>query len=122
MSGIAITLFVKNPDSSQQGQIFYYDIGDDLLCKDKLDSISAFGSIAGIAKTVGWNTITPDHHGDWLNQRDDGFAEYLPLGDKCVFRFNPATVPTGKRPLFRPESGRHSVLKAAGIPVNPASC
>lgn len=26
------------------------------------------------------------------------------------------------RPLFRPESGRHSVLKAAGIPVNPASC
>jgi hypothetical protein len=42
--------------------------------------------------------------------------------NSCVFRFNPATVPTGKRPLFRPESGRHSVLKAAGIPVNPASC
>ena len=27
-----------------------------------------------------------------------------------------------KRPLFRPESGRHSDGKAATIPVNPASC
>jgi predicted helicase len=30
----------------------------------------------------GWQAITPDQHGDWLAQRDDGFSDYIVLGDK----------------------------------------
>ncbi len=81
MTGIAITLFVKNPDAKQHGQIYYHDIGDDLNCKDKLEKLSALVSIAGITHD-GWHTITPDQHGDWLKQRDDSFGEHLALGDK----------------------------------------
>src|SRR5690606_22453066 len=29
-----------------------------------------------------WQTITPDAHGDWLKQRDDGFDRFIVLGDK----------------------------------------
>lgn len=82
MTGIAITLFVKNPNTKKRGKISYYNIGDDLSQTDKLTAMKQFISIAGIAETDGWQAITPDQHGDWLSQRDDGFAEHIVLGDK----------------------------------------
>jgi predicted helicase len=82
MSGIAITLFVKNSDAKRRGQIYYHDIGDDLSCKDKLGKIRDFASIAGIVAGNGFQPIAPDQHGDWLKQRDDGFCEYIALGDR----------------------------------------
>jgi len=82
MTGIAVTLFVKNPNSEQIGNIYYHNIGDDLTSKDKLEKISAFASIAGVTQNKGWQTITPDQHGDWLNQRDDSFSKYIVFGDK----------------------------------------
>ena len=82
MTGIAITLFVKNPDAKQHGQIFYHDIGDDLNRDEKLGKIKALTSIAGISEAQGWHPITPDQHGDWLKQRDGRFSDYIVLGDK----------------------------------------
>ena len=82
MTGIAITLFVKNPDASEHGKVYYNDIGNNLSRKEKLEKISAFRSIAGITAADGWQTIIPDAHGDWLNQRDDSFNEFIVLGDK----------------------------------------
>lgn len=79
---IAITLLVKNPDAAHPGQIHFHDIGDYLSREDKLEKIAAYASIAGIAAAGGWQTITPDAHGDWLKQRDDGFGEFVVLGDK----------------------------------------
>lgn len=79
---VAISLLVKNPDAAQHGQIYFHDIGDYLTREEKLEKISVFSSIEGITKADGWRTITPDQHGDWLNQRDDRFGEYIPLGDK----------------------------------------
>ena len=81
-AAIAISLMVKNPQASQHGQIYFHDIGDYLSREDKLEKISAFTSIAGITASQGWQTITPDSHGDWLQQRDDSFSEYIVLGDK----------------------------------------
>ena len=81
-SPIAISLLVKNPLAKQHGQISFYDIGDYLNREEKLAKIESLGSIAGITAADGWQTITPDAHGDWLRQRDDGFAEYIVLGDK----------------------------------------
>ena len=29
-----------------------------------------------------WKKITPNEHGDWINQRSGIFDEFIPLGDK----------------------------------------
>jgi len=79
---IAISLLVKNPAAEARGQIHFHDIGDYLSQTDKLEKIRTFASIAGITEVGGWQTLTPDAHGDWLKQRDDGFGEYIVLGDK----------------------------------------
>ena len=82
MTGIAITLFVKNPSAKQRGSIFYYDIGNDLTTAEKLEALRTFSSIVGIANSRGWQPITPDLHGDWIGQRDNSFGQFIVLGDK----------------------------------------
>ncbi len=79
---IAITLLVKNPDATDHGKIVMHDIGDYLNQADKLKIINEFDSIGGISQVNGWKSITPDKHGDWLNQRNDSFGEHISLGDK----------------------------------------
>ncbi|POP70067.1 DEAD/DEAH box helicase [Pseudomonas syringae] len=79
---IAITLLVKNPAARQHGQIYWHDIGDYLSQTEKLEKISAFASIAGITAANAWQSVTPDEHGDWVNQRDNSFGEFIVLGDK----------------------------------------
>ncbi|WP_420210186.1 DEAD/DEAH box helicase [Burkholderia aenigmatica] len=79
---IAISVLVKNPNAVQHGQIYFHDIGDYLSREEKLEKVSAFRSIQGIGEVGGWQHIVPDQHGDWLNQRDDRFGEYIVLGDK----------------------------------------
>lgn len=79
---IAISLLVKNPTATEHGRIHFHDIGDYLSREEKLEKITAYGSVAGIADASQWTTIQPDAHGDWLSQRDDGFAEFIALGDK----------------------------------------
>ncbi|MES2493111.1 MAG: type ISP restriction/modification enzyme [Pseudomonadota bacterium] len=79
---VAIALLVKNPAATQHGQIHFHDIGDYLTQAEKLAIIARFGSIGGIAKAKGWQSITPDEHGDWLAQRDGAFEAYIPIGDK----------------------------------------
>lgn len=76
---IAISILVKNPNSPRQGEIFFHDIGDYLSREEKLDRIKEFVSINGIKATVGWRSVMPDEHGDWLNQRDSSFDDFLPL-------------------------------------------
>lgn len=72
---IAITLLVKNPEAKNRG-IFYHDIGDYLTREEKL-TIVHNAAQDGIKD---WRKITPDRHGDWLNQRDDSFYSFAPLG------------------------------------------
>ncbi len=82
MTGVAITVLVKNPEAEEQGRILFHDIGDNLDKKQKLAIIRGFGSINGIDEAGGWTWITPDKHGDWLNQRASGFDEFPVLGNK----------------------------------------
>lgn len=83
MSGIAISILVKNPLKHGACEIFYHDIGDDLTAKAKKEKLSIFKSIEGISlDTENWNLITPDAHGDWLNQRDENLSSQLIMGDK----------------------------------------
>ena len=74
--GVAITMLVKNPDSKERGVIHYHDIGDYLSREDKLNLIRDFA----VNGDVEWSTIKPDKYGDWLNQRDDSFYDFAPLG------------------------------------------
>jgi predicted helicase len=79
---IAISLLVKNPDAAQHGQIHFHDIGEYLSREEKLERINAYADISGITKAGGWQHVVPDQHGDWINQRDDRFRQYIVLGDK----------------------------------------
>lgn len=79
---IAISLLVKNPKSKQKGQIYFHDIGDYLSREEKLNTIQDYASIAGITAANGWQSILPDEHGDWLQQRDDSFGQFIVMGNK----------------------------------------
>ena len=82
MTGVAVTVFIKNPDAAEQGRILLHDIGDSLDRRQKLSIVQSFGSIHGIEDACGWNRIVPDSHGDWLDQRDANFETHLKIGDK----------------------------------------
>ncbi|WP_375608397.1 MULTISPECIES: DEAD/DEAH box helicase [unclassified Bartonella] len=82
MTGIAVTLFIKNPNASGDCKIYYHDIGNNFTTKEKLTALEYFGSIDGITREQSWQIITPDEHGDWINQRDESFKTFLALGDK----------------------------------------
>ncbi|KOR28426.1 hypothetical protein TI05_16965 [Achromatium sp. WMS3] len=75
---IAISLLVKNPAAPAPGQIYIYDIGDNLTREEKLAKLVAWEHLAGID----WQRIQPDSYGDWLQQRDQGFERFMPLGAK----------------------------------------
>jgi len=75
---VAISIMVKDPAHTGPCELYYYDIGDYLNREEKLDRLEAVGSIDGID----WQTITPNAEGDWINQRDPSFRNFLPLGNK----------------------------------------
>uniref|UniRef100_UPI0035D0FBA0 type ISP restriction/modification enzyme n=1 Tax=Bartonella sp. AA81SXKL TaxID=3243438 RepID=UPI0035D0FBA0 len=82
MTGIAVTLFIKNSNVSEECKIYYHDIGNNLSTGKKLEMLQYFTSIGGIANKSSWQMITPDEHGDWINQRDNSFETFLAIGDK----------------------------------------
>jgi predicted helicase len=79
---VAITLLTLNPTAEKRGAIRVHDVGDYLSREDKLAKVAAFASLSGITAANGWQAITPDDHGDWLKQRDDGFECFIAMGDK----------------------------------------
>ncbi len=79
MTGIAISLLIKNPEDASKGKIYYADIGDDLKTTEKLEKLQSIGS--SHSSDI-WIELKPDQHGDWINQRDDRFNEFVLMGDK----------------------------------------
>jgi predicted helicase len=77
---IAITLFVKNPEKKRAAVIEYRDIGDYLTREDKLATVAKSHDVFG--PEMGFEKLIPNEHGDWLNQRNDIFTSFIPLGDK----------------------------------------
>lgn len=82
MTGIAISILVKNDEAIEHGKIYYHDIGNDLSLDEKLEKIRSFNSLEGITASEAWDEVVPDKYGDWINKRDDSFAEYICLGNK----------------------------------------
>ena len=79
---VAITLLVRNPNSSHEGcRILYRDIGDYLKREEKLEILRDAGTIAGFDD---WREITPDEHHDWIGQRNKAYQELYALGSKAA--------------------------------------
>ncbi len=78
---VSVTLLVKNPKAKQdKAVIHYHDIGDYLSREEKLKIIREFRSVGSSA--MPWRILKPNEHGDWINRRNDAFANFIPLGDK----------------------------------------
>ena len=75
---VTITILVRNPDKKKH-EIHYRDIGDYLSREQKLKTVGDAGSITGIKD---WQVVKPDKNHDWLDQRDDTFERYHPMGTK----------------------------------------
>jgi predicted helicase len=79
---VAIFIMTLNPARPDRGVIRFHDVGDYLNREQKLSIIDRFGSVSGIEAENLWRKITPDAHGDWLNQRDERFDDFLAIGNK----------------------------------------
>jgi predicted helicase len=79
---VSINILVRNPESTDNGKIFFHDIGDYLDRKQKLSIIKNFKSIAGISSKNKWREIKPDGDNDWLNQGNSNFVKFISVGDK----------------------------------------
>lgn len=103
-SPIAISVLVKNPNAKERGKIHFHDIGDYLTREQKLEIITDFKSVKGIEAEKKWTHITPDKHGDWLNQRDDSFDDYICVADKddegipSIFAISSSGIKTNRDP------------------------
>lgn len=76
-TGVAVTVLVKTRDHVGKARIHYVETLDNMAAQEKLDKLRSQISLAGTTFT----DITPNEHGDWINQRDERFLEYQPLGD-----------------------------------------
>lgn len=78
---IAITLLVKNPKTpDEKSTIHYNDIGDYLTREEKLSNIEQLGTVAN--PDFDWKIVKPNKEGDWINQRNSSFSDFIPIGDK----------------------------------------
>lgn len=82
MTGVAISILVKNPNSPQVGKILFHDIGDYKSKNEKLNTLTDFKTVIGFQESNCWLEIKPDSNNDWLSQRDDSFHDFLNIYDK----------------------------------------
>ena len=82
MTGVAITLLVKDPEYVGSAEIFYAEAEDYATRQEKLNQIQAYCSITGINKAEVFSRIEPNEHGDWISVRDERFATFQEIGNK----------------------------------------
>ncbi len=76
-AAVAVTMLVKNPKSPERGVIRYCEVGDYKTREEKLDLARSL-----VYEEPEWTILTQDVHGDWLDQRDDSFYHFVPIGLK----------------------------------------
>ena len=91
-AGVAILVLVKKPGESNGAKLYYGDIGDYLKREEKLEVLD----LSRLA-TTDWRVITPNVHGDWVNQRSEVFPLLRPLASEENER-------EGNAPIFLLES------------------
>ena len=84
MTGVAVTVLVKDPTHSGPANIFYAEAEDYATRQEKLDQIRSFRSIEGISSAEAFRSITPNQHGDWISTRDERFMTFQEIGNKSL--------------------------------------
>lgn len=81
--------------------IFYYEVEDYLKREAKLHLLAGFENL----DLVPFKEITPNHKGDWINQRNDDFDKLIPLKRDpklkifdTIFDLNSGGVVSGRDP------------------------
>ena len=95
IAGITIVVLVKNPAAKGDCKIHYAQVGDFTTAKEKLQEVVSAGSIFNTDSRL----IVPNEQGDWLRQRRDDFAEFVPLWDKdadCIFAVSSKGLTTNR--------------------------
>ena len=92
-TGIAILILIrKGGIAGPEAPIYYYEVADRQKRHDKLALLAA-----NRKRTIPWQTITPDKHGDWINQRSDDFQDLTPLyGEGGIFDVNSPGISTNR--------------------------
>ncbi len=75
---VAITIMVKDTARRGDCKLHYHDIGDYLSREEKLSKLEEFASI----DKMNWERIIPNDEGDWINQRNPDFENFISLGSK----------------------------------------
>ncbi|WP_273723895.1 type ISP restriction/modification enzyme, partial [Bartonella sp. AU18XJBT] len=84
MNGIAITIFVRNPDNKQLCKIYYYDIGNNLSAKEKLERLNTLRSVKAIVQSKKFIQISPNKNYDWIKKRRADFDQFISMGNKDI--------------------------------------
>lgn len=91
-ASVAILLLVKKPGDSPGATIHYRDIGDYYSREEKLAMLAD-----SRLNETDWQVITPNEHGDWINQRTAGFDDLFPLyGEGGIFTLNSLGIVTNR--------------------------
>lgn len=77
MTGVAISILIKNPSISENSVIHYYDIGDYLSRKEKIGILTKYRSISH--EGIKWHVTRPNIEADWIDQRTDIFGNLIAL-------------------------------------------
>jgi predicted helicase len=88
---VAITILVKDPAHDGPARIHYTDIGDYLSREEKLVKVADAERVSGLELVT---RLTPNAHGDWLNQRNEGFASHASI--ESVFELTTGGVKTNR--------------------------
>ena len=75
---VAVVILVKNPEHKGECKIHFATVDDYLTREEKLKLTADAKSIYGLK----FEEIKPDVHGDWLNQREDSFANFMRMDGK----------------------------------------
>ena len=75
-ASVSIMIGIKDP-AKTGFTLHYRDIGDYLSAEQKLDIVEN-----STIENIEWQTIPPNKHGDWLNQRSDEFSTWPVVGGK----------------------------------------
>lgn len=96
---IAITILIKNSSNPVRGQIHFATVDDYLTREDKLKQVAEHRSVIAMK----WQTIFPDKHGDWINQRRYEYENFISVdgkkgSDTSIFMNYSLGIATGRDP------------------------
>ena len=91
-ASVALLILVKKPGKSPGAVLHYHDIGDYLNREQKLNILAESN-----LNTIPWKILTPNEHGDWINQRSTGYQKLFPLfGKEGIFTLNSLGLVTNR--------------------------